>query len=156
MIVGDLHGAGLRTSPRRRLDGLRLLLRSDSLDTQLAAGTPPESDRLLAVRADVLVEPKARAELARRWDEVVERAGDPVTPRSMRVPIARERVLASAGLIDCLRERLRAVAPVAARGVAWASLLLRSGSSPVYLGRGDLRDALGRAVELLEPTPLLD
>lgn len=151
VILGDLHGAGLHASRRRRLDGVRAHLLSYSLDARLAAGTPPESDRLLAVRAATLVEPAARAILARRWDELVERAGDPVRLADPRVPIARERVLAAAELIERLCDRLRASAPVAAQGVACASLLLRSGSSPVYRGRGELRDAMGRAVELLGP-----
>jgi hypothetical protein len=152
VLVTGPDGLGLRALPRSRWHSLWARVRSDSLDEQLAAGAAPERDLLLAVRAGDLVGPAERAEIALRWEELVARARRPrpLVRGQVRVPIARPTVLAATDSIHDLVTALRAARPLAAAGVARASLLLTSGRSPVYTGLGDLRGQLARALADLD------
>jgi hypothetical protein len=73
--------------------------------------------------------------------------------RRPRVPICRDRVRESAEDFGDLIRRLLADGPVAARGVALASILLSDGSGPLYQ-RGntdDVRARVREAVNALDP-----
>jgi hypothetical protein len=119
------------------------------LDAKLADGSPPHVSRLRAVRAQALVSPAAREELAEGWSRLVEvtRARAHGSARARVVP-PRERLAAAQPQIQQLVARLRSPAPVAARGVAAANLLLCDGTGPLYNPRcqDDLRAALMHAV----------
>ncbi len=73
--------------------------------------------------------------------------------RRPRVPICRDRVRESAEELEDLIRRLLAHGPVAARGVALASALLRDGSGPLYhrANPDDLRARVREAVTALDP-----
>jgi hypothetical protein len=73
--------------------------------------------------------------------------------RRPRVPICRDRVRESAGELEDLIRRLLADGPVAARGVALASALLRDGGGPLYhrANPDDVRARLREAVTALDP-----
>jgi hypothetical protein len=60
-------------------------------------------------------------------------------------------VLAAADALDALAARLRGPGLLASPGLARVNLLLRDGRGPLYF-RGDLRDALSRALGGVEPS----
>jgi len=102
------------------------------LDSDLAAGASPEASLGLALRAQVLVRPRHRYELARTADRVLATAMQPSYSGRPRVPVCRDRVR------DCSEEfgelicRLRATGPVPARGVAKVGVLLADAGGPLY------------------------
>ena len=106
--------------------------RGQSLDQRLAAGTPPESSQLLALRARWLVSPRPLKELARSWEEALERVQREPTPRSPRIAFCRDRMVAAASDIEQLVARLRTPCPKAVRGVALAVWILEDGTGPLY------------------------
>ena len=73
--------------------------------------------------------------------------------RRPRVPICRDRVRESAEELEDLIRRLLADGPVAARGVALASALLRDGGGPLYhrANPDDVRARVREAVIALDP-----
>jgi hypothetical protein len=131
----------------------RLLARmfGASLDRQLAAGQAPESGRLLAVRAQQLVALGRRRELARNWERLLSVATDG-TSRPPRALLCRDRIVAAAAEIGELADQLRAPLPVAATGVAAASVLLTDATGPVY----NRRDRTGLDTRLRAISALLD
>jgi hypothetical protein len=144
--------------PVRRLDALLARLLAPSLDRKLAAGCPPETHRLLAIRAQALVGAGMRRPLARAVEELLgERSGQPQT-RRRHAPMRRDRIMAAdselRAMIDCLTLPL----PVPARGVAMVTSLLRDGLGPLYNRNctTDLRSIVGEAVAALEPSRRLD
>src|SRR5690348_7095663 len=94
VLVND--GERLRIESRRLRDRVLARVLGPILDRRLAAGTEPESSRLLAVRAGQLVQPRARRRLAEAWDELAGRARAPRYPFDPRVPIAPAQVDAAA------------------------------------------------------------
>jgi hypothetical protein len=130
-------------------------LQSWRLDKELAAGHPPEWSRLHAARADQLVSPAFRTELADHWDRVGGIATRRVAaPRQGRAILLRDQVAAAEPRILELTALLRAPMPVPARGVAAASQLLTDGTGPLYNPASDivLANAVAAAVALLTPT----
>jgi hypothetical protein len=79
----------------------------------------------------------------------------PQMPAARRplVPVCRDRVRESAEELGDLIRRLLADGPVAARGVALASALLRDGSGPLYhrANADDVRARIREAVSALDP-----
>lgn len=140
------HAAPHHSRPHR--DGLRsrFLARvlAPSLDRQLAGGRQPRSGRALAVHAREVVSPAGRLELAHRWIGVLELASRPPVPRTPRGPLCRARI---ADAEHDVREMIAVLAgglPIASRGAAMASLLLRDGTGPLHNDRSP--QDLGAAV----------
>ena len=151
----------LRVEPRRQRpwDGLLAHARSLTLDAQLAAGAAPDTDKLRQVRARQLTAPHRRRKLAARWDDLLERcAGGTANARRVAaVPVRQRQIVAAAPQIRQLTGRLRGQLPVAAQGVAMASLLLTDGRGAVY-NRScarSLNRMLHEALELLDPATLV-
>lgn len=134
--------------PIRFWDRVRAHLGSPSLDAQLAAGEPTDTDRLRAVRAVMLVAPAKRRQLARGWQGVLRPGLSAPSVRQSVVEARRSEVLAALDEIHELIGELAAERPVAARGVAVANLLLTDGTGPLYNAaspghvRDEIRDAL--------------
>ena len=137
-----------------------------SLDESLAAGTPPESARLLAVRARDIVALRRRRATAANWERVLQvarqSAGVLPLPRSRvraaPVPVCASRILAAEPAIDELMACLSVPLPVPARGVAMARVLLTDAAGPVYnwRSRASLTAALEAAIAHLDPAlPLM-
>jgi hypothetical protein len=144
--------------PPRLTDRLLARARSVSLDQQLAAGWLPESSVLLAARAQHIVSLPRRTWLAGSWDHVLRVAQRAPSPRGRAVPLRSATILAAEPAIRELMERLVTPLPVAARGVAMASVLLTDPTSPVYTRRGQrsLADRLQDAIIQLDPAqPLM-
>jgi len=133
----------------------RLLV--SSLDRQLAEGRSPESNRLLAARAHVLVAPMTRRALVQSWEALLGQARRPPTMRTPRAPFNRETVVACEPDIQEMFDALLNPLPVPARGTAIASWLLCDGTGPIYDRHrpGDLRIALREAIEHLDPAASL-
>lgn len=68
------------------------------------------------------------------------------------LPLCRREIIAAADLIDQAADRLLAIGPIDARGVAQIRVLLTDCSRPVYHHprAADLRPALRAAIDALE------
>jgi hypothetical protein len=144
--------------PLRLTDRVLARTRGASLDHQLAAGCPPESTRLLAVRAQDIVALPRRVSLADNWAHLLRAARRAPSRRTPAVPLRAAAILAAEPAIHELRERLTAPLPVGAQGVATASVLLTDPTSPVYSRRSPrtFADQLHAAIVQLDPaTPLM-
>jgi len=127
------------------------LLASD-LDRQLAEGSTPESHRLLAARAHVLVSPVMRRELVDSWENLLVQARRSPVMRDPRAPFNRQAITACESDIQEMLKALLTPRPVPARGTAMASWLLRDGAGPVYDRRcsADLGLALRETITQLD------
>lgn len=133
-------------SPRPRTIWLLARLRAPWLDRQLASGVMPWHSKVHAARALQLTSDRSRRALARWLEYLVERAdGPPVQWQSAAVPPYRPQVSEVLPVVLAMISRLRARAPVDARGIARLQLLLSDGAGPCYTLSGR-PDAL--AVEL--------
>jgi hypothetical protein len=158
LLIGDPGNAeGFVARPRSVWVRSLARLFAARLDRQIASGLPPESNRLTAARAALLVSLPLRRSLARSWRDLSGQAGRPPTARSPRVLPCRDRIIAADRDIVAVLDALSASLPVPAQGVALASWLLSDGAGPLY-NRScstDLAGALRRVVELLDPAAVL-
>jgi hypothetical protein len=154
----------------RLWDRLMVRVRASRLDRELAAGASPDATVVLALRAQMLVRARTRHDMARGAQRVLERAmrapaaDRPPAPAAgrllmpagglLQVPVCRDRVRDSAEDLGDLIRRLLGGGPVAARGVALASVLLSDGSGPLYrrYSADDLRARVREAVDALDPS----
>ena len=147
--------------PARPWDRLLARLRASRLDRDLADGASPDATVALALRAQRLVRPRTRRDVARGAQRVLAAATQaPAADRTraraagrLRVPICRDRVSNSSEELADLIRSLLAAGPAAARGVALASVLISDGSGALY-HRGSADDVQARireAVNALDP-----
>jgi hypothetical protein len=122
----------LQARPNRRWSRLVAQLHASTLDRQLADGRSPESSRLLATRAQVLVSPVMRQALAANWQNLLLRVRMPPVMRNPRMPLNRECIVACEPEINEMLSALLAPLPASARGVAMANSLLCDGTGPIY------------------------
>jgi hypothetical protein len=156
LIVDNMQGVRTFVILRSRpVDRLLARLKSARLDQELAAGRPPESSRLHAVRADHLVSSAYRTELADNWDRVLRIATGQTPSGQGRYVLSYDRIAEAEPRIRELTTLLRASAPVPANGVAAANLLLTDGTGPLYnvllASKTALSDAVAEAVSKLDP-----
>ena len=138
----------------------RLLARmlGASLDRQLAAGRMPESSPLLTARAQSVVAMRSRQRMARNWENLLRaarRAHETYHPARL---INSDRIIAAEPAVRELVRCMTAPLPVAARGVAMATVLLTDALGPVYNRRSQatLAGALEAAIAQLDPAvPLM-
>jgi hypothetical protein len=153
LLSGDAPGGGLVGTRVSLRDRLVARLWPDHLDRKLAAGVPPDSSAGLALRAATLIGPAERRSLAGQLLGVLRdvRARHPWGIGQVQ-PDRRE-VLAAAEALETLAERLLDPAPVDARGVARAELLLRDGTGPLYFhgAKSRLAGVAAAALAALEP-----
>lgn len=157
--TGTASGDPLLLRPSRLADRLSARLLGASLDRRLAAGHLPESSPLLAVRAQRIVAIGCRRELARDWERLLRTARRVHGTYHPTRPIRSAQVIAAEPAVRELVRRVAAPLPVAARGVAMATVLLTDAGSPVYNphSRVCLSTALAAATEQLDPAlPLLE
>ncbi len=142
-------------APRHERSWDRLLARAlaATLDRQLAAGCPPRSSQLLAIRARGIVSQAARRELAQCWASVLDRASRPPVPGSARAPLDRSAVLAARDDLRAMISVLTGGLPIDARGAAMAASLLSDGTGPVYNPRSpvDLGAVVRAATRQMDP-----
>jgi hypothetical protein len=145
---------GVYAAPVTLRHRLESHLLADRLDRSLAAGTPPESDVLLALRAERLARPSTREELAAAVQRLVREATEPQHGFSRAPSLAvLSRVARARSELESLVEQLLAPVPVSARGVALVEILLRDGTGPLfrYESTADLALQVRRAGDALEP-----
>jgi hypothetical protein len=132
---------------------LTALWRATALDRQLAAGAPPETNVLLAIRAQLIASPAWCQRLASDWRHAVEPPTAPVALFSPRAPVCRDRIAAATPDTQRMLAYLVASGPKAARGVAMARLILSDARGPLFDHRcaTDLATALRQAVHLMDP-----
>ena len=143
----------LLARPCRPWDLLAARLLASCLDRRLASGQAPETNRLLATRAQTLVRPDEREASARNWQHLVAMSRCPPAPRIRRVPLCRDRIMAAEPVVRAMVVALVAPLPVPARGVAMANVLLRDGAGPLYNRRSpsDLFTRLRETTRQLDP-----
>jgi hypothetical protein len=153
VLTGTSRGDRWELVRVRVRDRLLAGWRGLALDTQLADGRRAEDDRLRAVRAGTLTTPAARDRLAAGWENVLSSATRPRRPGGTSVPVQSFRVLAAEDDIRRLISLLRAPAPVSARGLAIASVLLTDGTGPLYNAKStsDLASTVRDAIYFLDP-----
>jgi hypothetical protein len=135
----------------RPWDRIAVRLHTFSLDRDLAAGASPDASVALALRAQMLVRPRYRRALARSARRVLTAATQSPFGSRLAVPVCRDRVKDSSEEFADLIRRLLAAGPVAARGVAQASVLVADASGPLYrrASPGDLRARVRDAADAL-------
>jgi hypothetical protein len=155
LVLTDGPAPGLLGWRSRRITD-RALARAfgSRLDHRLAAGHSPESARLLAARAQDLVSAATRQALADNWEHLLDWARHAPAPTLGRMALGRDRIVAAEPEVTEIAACLRTPLPVAAAGVAAASVLLTDGTGPVYNPRSSLalRDALRLAIAQLDPS----
>ncbi len=126
---------------------------ASSLDRKLATGRLPRSSHALAIRAQHLVSPAGRSELAQRWIDVLIQAGRPLVPRTPRGPLCRGAVADAESDVREMIAVLDGTLPIAARGAATASWLLRDGTGPLHNHRStvDLGGMVREARRQMDP-----
>jgi hypothetical protein len=141
----------LQASRNRRSTRLVARLLASSLDRQLAEGRSPESHQLLAARAQLLVSPALRAELAADLARVGERSRQTPVRRSPKVAVNRHGIVACSQELQQACDALVALRPTSARGVAIISGLLSDGTGPLYNTRrsAELSPTLCEAIDQL-------
>lgn len=149
--------------PARPWDRLVVRVRASRLDSDLAGGASPDATVPLALRAQMLVRARTRRDLALGAQQILATATQvPAAGRTQvpaagrpRVPVCRDRVRDSSEELGDLIWRLLAGGPVAARGVALASVLLTDGSGPLYhrASADDVRARVREAVDALDARP---
>jgi hypothetical protein len=151
LLVTEHAGVGLRRAGP--WDRVMVRARASSLDAELARGMPPEASTRLALRAQQLVRERGRRELARGIQRLLARAEQPGGSWWPPAPVRWDRVRAAATEFRALADLLVSPAPLPARGVAQARLLLGDGSGPLYrrTSRDDLRARVTEAMQALDP-----
>jgi hypothetical protein len=135
------------------VDRLLVRLFAARLDRELAAGRAPESSRLLTARAELLVSPPFRIELADNWDHLLDVAeGREAMSAQRRAMLRRERITEAQPQIHELTALLRGLQPVPAHGMASAFMLLTDGTGPVYspISTTVLSDAIANVIAELD------
>jgi len=152
MLVLLVDGCPVPVDVRSR-DRLRARIRAFRLDAALAAGASPDATVTLALRAQLLVQMRARRDLARIARRILAAAVCGPDGDRLPVPICRDRVRDCAEELEDLIGRLLAAGPVSARGVAQARALLADGTSPIYhrASRDNLRAMVLAATDALTP-----
>jgi len=155
LVFVDGHGLGqLGWRPRRITDRALARALSFRLDRRLAAGRSPESDRLLAARAQHLVSAASRQALADDWEYLLHVVKHAPAPTLGRMALRRGQIIAAEPEIRTIAACLRTPLPVAAAGVAAANVLLTDGAGPLHnpFAQIALRDALRRTITQLDPS----
>ena len=153
-VVLQVDRGGVYVEPVTLRRRVQCTLLADRLDRSLAAGVHPESDVLLALRAQRLAGPRMRAELATTVRRLLRAADEPEHTLTRAPSMAvLQRVRTTRTDLEALVEHLMAPVPVSARGVALVRMLLRDGSGPLfrYESRADLAAQVRRASDALDP-----
>ncbi|MGH2885030.1 MAG: hypothetical protein ACRDPA_20390 [Solirubrobacteraceae bacterium] len=143
------------TSPGQPLAlRLKVAVKRDALNRELATGAPSARSPELSLRASQLVSDRERQKLAGAWRRAVRDAHRPATTRVTISVVRRGAVIDAEDAIDRLVARLTDVDPIAPAGMALVEQLITDGtSSPLYNAAepGTLRRQVKVATEALDP-----
>lgn len=152
LVIRDPTRGWVLRSPTLR-EWLLCRAQGHRLDRALAAGTPPESDAVLCLRAHLDVAAGRRAAVARALRRLVRDATQP--PRYVHhgsPTLQRVRIRKARGELELLIRRLESPGPLPAAGMAKVHLLLCDGGGPLYYAgaRSDLQRLLDEALQTLD------
>lgn len=152
-VGAPLPGRSLRRRRPNLVVRWRTFWKAAELDQALAAGCDPLASDPLLWRAEQLVDPKARLDLAKALEQIVEEV-EHRGPQMLPGPHLERRsvVHANRSLLLVLAERLRSDGTHGLRGLAKADLLVSYGDSALYRGPS----ALTLKLKLLEALAALD
>jgi hypothetical protein len=111
---------------------LRVLVRRERLDRQLAERPDPQMSPELGLRAAQLSKTRTRRVIARRLRPKLRTAGQGTSSVPPGRPLARDQILAESDALMDLIRRLEAPGRTEPMGVALARLLLTDPVSPIY------------------------
>lgn len=150
---GSLRDEALDPRPGGAALHLRVLLRRDRLDEALARRARPGDDPAQRLRAAQLLQASERRRVARGLRSALASTEHPPVGWNARIPVAARAVRLGRPALERLASRLGSAAPVSARGVAQARLLLTDGTGPLYRDEDPdrLRDAALDALRALDP-----
>ncbi len=150
LLLLDQAGCPVARSARP-WDRLLIRLRAFRLDTDLAGGASPEASVELALRAQLLVRPRHRRDLAASLSRLLATARQAQFGARLPVPVCRDQVRDCQDELEEVIARLRAAGPVPARGVAKVCILLADASGPLYRrsSPGDLWARVREAADAL-------
>jgi hypothetical protein len=133
---------------------LRTFWRIPELDLALANGTDPLDSEELTLRAQQLVEPELRTELAYSIEKVLKAVAWRHQPLPGPRIYERSPIEANRSLLLELRARLTDHRPHRLRGLAMSELMIRYGDSCLYRATSarQLEQELCRVLELLDPS----
>ena len=154
LLIDPESPAPLTVRSNRPWVRLAVRLLASTLDRQLAEGRPPESNRLLAARAQELVAPATRGALAQNLAHLLKTARTPPPIGTHRVPLNRHGIVACEAEVHQILSALVDPLPPPARGAAMVSWLLRDGTGPLYQRRrsAELAVALREVTAQLDPS----
>ncbi|MBV9421361.1 MAG: hypothetical protein JOZ98_00485 [Solirubrobacterales bacterium] len=148
--------SGRRGARQGRLIGPALMAwwQAAALDRQLAAGTSPQANSVLAARARRITARRSRKRLADGLTGALRSARDGTPGFTAAIRPHAQEVLAARTVIAALDRRLRGPEPVTAHGTAMLLALMTEGTSPLYRPPepGALGSHLRAAAAALEPT----
>jgi hypothetical protein len=123
-----------------------------SLDTKLASGVDPVTNKMLCARAEQLATLSMRHSLAVSYLDLIDAAQAPLSPLSPVVPVVRRRVVGAEALIRDLARVLVGPLP-RVRGIAMAVSLLGDGAGPIFNpgSDADLSRALQEVLAQIDP-----
>jgi len=149
-VLVTRNGAGITEHRVRVWHELGVRLRAQRLDRQLCRGESPESSVALALRAERLVQPRARKNLAGTLRRAMILADHP--PSKIGVHLCGSHVRAANQELRDLCDRLLNGGPVSAYGVAQLRAILADGCGPLYQRNSpdDLGARLRRALCALD------
>jgi hypothetical protein len=134
---------------------LRTWWQRDELDDRLAHGADPDTDPLLAQRADKLQTRSTRNHVAQSLEDAVNESRKAWSV-SARLPLRRVEIRHCADDIDALVARLRDGDPIDVQGAAMAARLVFDGTGPIYRnGNISLRYAVRSARLALDPVEVV-
>lgn len=111
---------------------LRARWHGAALTRELADGRDPGASPELTLVARELIGTPTRRRLADALDRLLHEAAEGPRPRSNRMPLNRDGILAARAELAGLAEGLRAGVPAPVHAVALAAVLVRDGTSPIY------------------------
>jgi len=152
--VLQIDCSGVYVARASMLQRLECHLLGDRLDRTLAAGVAPETDVLLALRAQRLACTTSRRELARSLQRILDAAAEPQHGLNPHASMAiLSRVTTYRTDLELLVDHLLAPVPLPARGVALVRMLLRDGTGPLYRyeSQADLGAMVRRVTAALDP-----
>jgi hypothetical protein len=141
---------------------LRVFVRRQRLDHQLAEGADPHTDPALGLRAAQLCRARTRRVIARRLRRSLRTAPKATAPGRGSRSLLRDQILAESDALMDLIRRLEAPGPAEPMGVALARLLVTDPVGPLsvqsepatlYMVVRLATAAIGASVERPETTP---
>lgn len=132
LVLLDTADGGVLPRRPRPADRVRARLRSHRLTRDLAAGGSPDATMLHALRAQALVAPRTRVDLARSLARTLHGAQAQRLVPEPTLPVRSTPVRRASRELQDLVDRLLSPGPVSARGMALVALLVNDGAGPLH------------------------